>query len=163
FSCHSERSFSGHSERSEETASLRLAPQFFRRFGVPEQSLGILFFAVHLLNAGSHLGVAGEDDRPAEHAGVHAFALRPIPDCRALRTLHETCDCVVFCCAKRSWRWMCPRASPMSPLWLVPRSAPLTAGSPTSPKMFAGRVVLPWPGCSWRAYLSPRRWSPAEA
>jgi len=31
---------------------------FFRRFGVPEQSLGILFFAVHLLNAGSHLGAA---------------------------------------------------------------------------------------------------------
>jgi MFS family permease len=31
---------------------------FFRRFGIPEQSLGILFFAVHLLNAGSHLGAA---------------------------------------------------------------------------------------------------------
>src|SRR5260370_26391652 len=31
---------------------------FFRRFGIPAQSLGILFFAVHLLNAGSHLGAA---------------------------------------------------------------------------------------------------------
>ncbi len=31
---------------------------FFRRFGVPEHSLGLLFFAVHLLNAGSHLGAA---------------------------------------------------------------------------------------------------------
>jgi len=31
---------------------------FFRRFGVPEQSLGILFFAVHILNAVSHLGAA---------------------------------------------------------------------------------------------------------
>jgi Major Facilitator Superfamily len=31
---------------------------FFRRFGVPEQSLGVLFFAVHLLNAASHLGAA---------------------------------------------------------------------------------------------------------
>ena len=31
---------------------------FFRRFGVPEQNLGVLFFAVHLLNAGSHLGAA---------------------------------------------------------------------------------------------------------
>ena len=31
---------------------------FFRRFGIPEHSLGILFFAVHLLNAGSHLGAA---------------------------------------------------------------------------------------------------------
>jgi MFS family permease len=31
---------------------------FFRRFGVPEQSLGILFFAVHILNAASHLGAA---------------------------------------------------------------------------------------------------------
>ena len=31
---------------------------FFRRFGVPEQSLGVLFFVVHLLNAGSHLGAA---------------------------------------------------------------------------------------------------------
>lgn len=31
---------------------------FFRRFGVPEHSLGLLFFVVHLLNAGSHLGAA---------------------------------------------------------------------------------------------------------
>ena len=31
---------------------------FFRRFGVAEESLGILFFAVHLLNAASHLGAA---------------------------------------------------------------------------------------------------------
>jgi MFS family permease len=31
---------------------------FFRRFGIPEYSLGVLFFAVHLLNAGSHLGAA---------------------------------------------------------------------------------------------------------
>jgi MFS family permease len=31
---------------------------FFRRFGVPEQSLGVLFFAVHILNAVSHLGAA---------------------------------------------------------------------------------------------------------
>jgi MFS family permease len=31
---------------------------FFRRFGVAEESLGILFFAVHLLNAVSHLGAA---------------------------------------------------------------------------------------------------------
>jgi MFS family permease len=31
---------------------------FFRRFGVAEESLGVLFFAVHLLNACSHLGAA---------------------------------------------------------------------------------------------------------
>lgn len=31
---------------------------FFRRFGAAEESLGILFFAVHLLNAASHLGAA---------------------------------------------------------------------------------------------------------
>ena len=31
---------------------------FFRRFGIPEQQLGVLFFAVHVLNAGSHLGAA---------------------------------------------------------------------------------------------------------
>jgi MFS family permease len=31
---------------------------FFRRFGIPEHSLGILFFALHLLNAASHLGAA---------------------------------------------------------------------------------------------------------
>src|SRR5207253_6131056 len=31
---------------------------FFRRFGVAEESLGLLFFAVHLLNAVSHLGAA---------------------------------------------------------------------------------------------------------
>ena len=29
---------------------------FFRRFGIAEESLGVLFFAVHLLNAASHLG-----------------------------------------------------------------------------------------------------------
>src|SRR5438034_11647269 len=32
--------------------------QFFRRFGVSEESLGILFFVVRLLNALSHLGAA---------------------------------------------------------------------------------------------------------
>jgi MFS family permease len=31
---------------------------FYRRFGVPEQDLGLLFFAVHILNAFSHLGAA---------------------------------------------------------------------------------------------------------
>jgi MFS family permease len=31
---------------------------FFRRFGVPEHELGLVFFAVHLLNAGSHLCAA---------------------------------------------------------------------------------------------------------
>jgi MFS family permease len=31
---------------------------FFRRFGVAEEHLGVLFFAVHLLNAASHLGAA---------------------------------------------------------------------------------------------------------
>jgi predicted MFS family arabinose efflux permease len=31
---------------------------FFRRFGVPEQDLGLVFFAVHILNACSHLGAA---------------------------------------------------------------------------------------------------------
>lgn len=31
---------------------------FFRRFGIAEQGLSVVFFAVHLLNAGSHLGAA---------------------------------------------------------------------------------------------------------
>jgi MFS family permease len=31
---------------------------FFRRFGIDEKELGILFFVVHLLNAASHLGAA---------------------------------------------------------------------------------------------------------
>jgi predicted MFS family arabinose efflux permease len=31
---------------------------FFRRFGVPEQSLGVLFAVIHVLNATSHLGAA---------------------------------------------------------------------------------------------------------
>jgi MFS family permease len=31
---------------------------FFRRFHIPEQDLGLLFFGVHVLNAGSHLGAA---------------------------------------------------------------------------------------------------------
>ena len=31
---------------------------FFRRFGTNEESLGLLFFVVHLLNAASHLGAA---------------------------------------------------------------------------------------------------------
>jgi predicted MFS family arabinose efflux permease len=31
---------------------------FFRRFNIPEQDLGVLFFAVHILNAVSHLGAA---------------------------------------------------------------------------------------------------------
>jgi len=31
---------------------------FFRRFGIAEERLGLLFFAVHLLNAASHLGAA---------------------------------------------------------------------------------------------------------
>lgn len=31
---------------------------FFRRFGIGEESLGLVFFAVHILNAVSHLGAA---------------------------------------------------------------------------------------------------------
>ena len=31
---------------------------FFRRYGIDERQLGLLFFAVHLLNAGSHLAAA---------------------------------------------------------------------------------------------------------
>ena len=31
---------------------------FFRRFGIGEERLGLLFFAVHILNAASHLGAA---------------------------------------------------------------------------------------------------------
>jgi len=31
---------------------------FFRRFGIAEQDLGVVFFAVHILNACSHLGAA---------------------------------------------------------------------------------------------------------
>jgi predicted MFS family arabinose efflux permease len=31
---------------------------FFHRFGLAEQTLGLLFFAVHILNAASHLGAA---------------------------------------------------------------------------------------------------------
>ncbi len=31
---------------------------FFRRFGVPEHELAVVFFAVHILNASSHLGAA---------------------------------------------------------------------------------------------------------
>ena len=31
---------------------------FFRRFGIAESNLGLVFFAVHILNAGSHLGAA---------------------------------------------------------------------------------------------------------
>jgi MFS family permease len=31
---------------------------FFRRFGINERDLGLVFFAVHILNAGSHLGAA---------------------------------------------------------------------------------------------------------
>src|SRR5437879_1436909 len=31
---------------------------FFRRFGIGEEGLGALFFAVHILNAASHLGAA---------------------------------------------------------------------------------------------------------
>ena len=31
---------------------------FFRRFGIAEGDLGLVFFAVHILNAGSHLGAA---------------------------------------------------------------------------------------------------------
>ena len=31
---------------------------FFRRFGIAEQDLGMVFFVVHILNAGSHVGAA---------------------------------------------------------------------------------------------------------
>jgi len=35
-----------------------LAYWFFRRFGIPEYDLGLVFFAVHVLNAASHLAAA---------------------------------------------------------------------------------------------------------
>jgi MFS family permease len=39
-------------------ADALVAYWFFRRFGIDEKELGVLFFAIHLLNAGSHLGAA---------------------------------------------------------------------------------------------------------
>jgi MFS family permease len=65
---------------------------FFRRFGVAEESLGLLFFAVHLLNAASHLGAAcvGTPHRACEHHGVHSPAFQFVPDRCCIRTFLES-------------------------------------------------------------------------
>jgi len=53
---------------------------FFRRFGVPEQDLGVLFFAVHLLNAASiSARLVGTPDRPGEYHGLYSPAFQPVP------------------------------------------------------------------------------------
>lgn len=49
---------------------------FFRRFGIAEQQLGLLFFVVRILNAGSHLGAAWL----ARHIGlVNTMVLTHLP------------------------------------------------------------------------------------
>src|SRR5215472_808112 len=49
---------------------------FFRRFGIGEERLGLLFFAVHILNAASHLGAAWL----ARHIGlVRTMVLTHLP------------------------------------------------------------------------------------
>ncbi len=53
---------------------------FFRRFGIAEHDLGLVFFAVHILNAGSHLGAAWLARRIGlEHDGVHSSSIQSFP------------------------------------------------------------------------------------
>jgi hypothetical protein len=71
---------------------------FFRRFGVPDQSLAILFFAIHLLNAGSHLGAAWL----AKQFGLlNTMVFTHLPssvllDRRGTRALLPSCDSVLL-------------------------------------------------------------------
>jgi hypothetical protein len=70
---------------------------FFRRFGIGEESLGLVFFAAHILNAVSHLGAAWL----ARHIGLvktmvfTSFAFEPFSDCGPIRTLFKSRDPVI--------------------------------------------------------------------
>ena len=62
---------------------------FFRRFGIGEQNLGLVFFAVRVLNAVSHLGAAwlARHIGLVRYYGVHAFAIQPFPHGRTFRPI----------------------------------------------------------------------------
>jgi len=59
---------------------------FFRRFGIAENQLALLFFAVHVLNALSPSGggLAGAAHRAGQDDGLHTSAVEPVSDCRGL-------------------------------------------------------------------------------
>jgi MFS family permease len=87
---------------------------FFRRFGIAEQDLGIVFFAVHILNACSHVGAAWL----ACHIGlIKRWCLRIYPPasssslCR-LR-LHLNWQLCFSYVVKRWPKWTFPHGSPM--------------------------------------------------
>ncbi len=56
---------------------------FFRRFGIAEHDLGLVFFAVHILNAGCRFSsgsrLARSPYRTSEHDGVHSSSIQSFP------------------------------------------------------------------------------------
>ena len=130
---------------------------FFRRFGVPVQNLGILFFSVHVLNAVSHLGAAWL----ARRIGLlNTMVFTHLPSSLFLMAVPFAPSfklAVYFsCCAKDWWRWTFPRANLTSRRWCGPRTARLQAGSQILHATCAGRLHLLWLEYSCRTGRFPR-------
>jgi len=79
----------------------------FRRFGIAENQLALLFFAVHVLNALSHLGrLAGAAHRAGQDDGLHTSAVEPVSDCRGLYARGTLGGSAVLAPRIAWWRWM---------------------------------------------------------
>jgi hypothetical protein len=97
-------------------------------FGVAEASLGVLFFAVHLLNAASHLGAAWL----ARRIGlVNTMVFTHLPsslfliDAALAPSFKLRCCC--SCAAKHWSKWTFPRANPTLRQWCCRTSGRLPA------------------------------------
>ncbi len=94
---------------------------FFRRFGIAEHDLGLVFFAVHILNACSHLGAAWL----ARRIGlVNTMVFTHLPSSLFLMAVPFAPSfkwaVLLFLSSSvaKPWlRWMYPRASLMSQPW----------------------------------------------
>ncbi len=71
---------------------------FFRRFGIAENNLAVLFFAVHILNAHVSSGccVAGKTNRPDQNHDLHAPAFQHLSDCGAAGSFANLGDYLVL-------------------------------------------------------------------
>jgi predicted MFS family arabinose efflux permease len=119
---------------------------FFRRFGIAEQELGVMFFAVHLLNACSHLGAAWL----ARRIGlVNTMVFTHLPSSLFLIAVPFAPSfkwaAALFLCREAPWlKWTFQRASPTWQEWFSPMKERLPAESPTSLAICFGPLARAW-------------------
>ena len=117
---------------------------FFRRFGVAEQDLGIVFFAVHILNACSHIGAAWLAHRIGL---VNTMVFTHLPSSLFLMAVPfaPSFKWAVLLFVKLWSKWMFRQDNLMWQRWSSPTSARSLAESRMLPAIYSGRSARELP------------------